>query len=447
MEFLEACRKFISIDSTPASGNRELAVFAGDLCREIGLNVEIQSETLNGIEQANLIARPGVAPVEGELLLQTHLDTVDPGAYALWTKTNANPFNASIYQDEIYGLGAADVKLDFLCKLKALEDLRNKKFRFPPVLVGTFGEELGMVGAVRLIRKKKVAARRALIGEPTNMQLIHAMKGLAHVEIVIPFPDEEREYRASHDLGESTSTQSKIFYGRSAHSSDPESGESAILKMLDYLSKLPDGLAVMSVEGGINFNTVPAEAMLEIDIVGGLRENISRRLQRVMDTIVRVERDFGSYADESFQPSRPTLNIGMIRTYQDHVKMLGCCRLPPAVSNETYEGWMRELREACESVGGAFRITDYKQPFRTSIDADFVRVCQGELHRLGLGTQCATQSATNEANVFSRFGIECVVIGAGQGVGNSHTPNEHVKISQLQEAIRFYKGVIERVCL
>ncbi|MCM2280294.1 MAG: M20/M25/M40 family metallo-hydrolase [Bdellovibrionaceae bacterium] len=447
MEFLDACRKFIAIDSSPSGGTRELADFAGALCRGAGLNVEIQSETLNGVDQANIIARPGEAPVEGELMLQTHLDTVDPGAYALWTKTNANPFNASIYGDELYGLGASDVKLDFLCKLQAIKEIGIKMYRLPPVLVGTFGEELGMAGAVRLIRKKKIAARRALVGEPTEMRLIHAMKGLAQVEIEIPFPDEERNYRAQHDLGESTSTQSKIFTGRSAHSSNPDLGESAILKMLEYLAKLPEGLAVMSVEGGVNFNTVPSRAMLEIDLVGGLRENISRRVQRVMNAIAKLENDFTAYSDSSFVPPRPTLNIGMIRTFQDHVKMLGCCRLPPVVSNETYEGWMREIRDACESVGGAFRITDYKQPYRTSPDAEFVRVCQGELQRLGRDGQCATQSATNEANVFSRFGMECVVIGAGQGVGNSHTPNEHVKISQLQEAIRFYKGVVSRVCL
>ncbi len=447
MEFLETCRKFISIESTPASGNRELALFAGELCREAGLRVEIQSETLNGLEQANVIARPGEFPFEGELLLQTHLDTVDPGAYALWTRTNANPFNASIYQDELYGLGSADVKLDFLCKLKAIEELRGRRFRTPPVLVGTFGEELGMVGAVRLIRKKKVAARRALIGEPTEMRLIHAMKGIAQVEIEIPFPDEEREYRASHDLGESTSTQSKIFNGKSAHSSDPDAGDSAILKMLDYLAKLPEGLAVMGIEGGVSFNTVPAQAMLEIDVIGGLRENIGRRLKTVMDAIAGVERDFANYADAGFDPSRPTLNIGLIRTYRDYVGMMGCCRLPPVVTNEVYEGWMRVLRDACASVGGTFRVTDYKQPFRTPSDAEFVRIAQGELSRLGIDARCATKSAANEANVFSRFGMECAVIGPGRGAGNSHAPNEHVRISQLHEAVRFYKGVIERVCL
>src|SRR5690606_20577590 len=112
------CRKFIEIDSTPANGTLELARFAAEICREAGLYVEIQQETFNGVDQANVIVRPIEGRPADELMLQTHLDTADPGSYALWTRTGANPFNASIYQDTLYGLGAASTKLDFLCKLK-----------------------------------------------------------------------------------------------------------------------------------------------------------------------------------------------------------------------------------------------------------------------------------------------------------------------------------------
>lgn len=447
MEFLEACRKFIAIDSTPANGTLELAQFAAELCKQAGLSVELQRETLNGLEQANIIARPHEVRPREELMLQTHLDTVDPGSYALWSKTNANPFNASIYQDQIHGLGTADVKLDFICKLEAMRTLKDRSWKLPPVLVGTFGEELGMGGAVKLVRKKMISAKRALVGEPTELSLIAAMKGMAQVEIDIPFSEEELEFHLRHDLAESTSTQSKFFIGKAAHSSSPQSGDSAITKMLDYLTKLPDGLAVMEIEGGVNFNTVPGHAVLEIDMVGGLRDTIGRKIRILVETIQKVEQDFVRYSDGGFDPATPTLNIGLIRTYEDHIKMQGCCRLPPSVPNEVYEAWMQELRETCGRLGATFRITDYKQPFRTSTSSDFVASCQAELKKLGLNTECGTKSSANEANVFSRFGIECVVFGPGRGVGNSHTPDENVKISDLNLATQFYQGLIERVCL
>jgi acetylornithine deacetylase/succinyl-diaminopimelate desuccinylase-like protein len=448
VDFIEAARKLIEIDSTPDNGTRDVAQFAAELCRQAGLIVEIQGETHNGIEQANVIARPGSVRPESELLLQTHLDTSDPGSYGFWTKTGSNPFNASIYLDTMYGLGAASAKLDFLCKLKAISELPSgSRFRLPFVLVGSFGEEIGMPGAIKLIRKKKISAKMALVGEPTGLRLVNAGKGFAGVEIEIPFSDEEKDFRLRHDTGDGSTSQSRVFVGRAAHSSSPQMGESAIGKMLDYLTKLPEGLAIMEIEGGISYNTVPAHAVLEIDMVGELKESIAGKIALIAKAIAWVESRFHGLADPEFDPPEPSLNIGQIRTYEDFVKISGCCRLPPSVSDTIYEEWMQILRRECEKVGAVFRVTDYKQPFRTKLEEPLTKICQEELVKLGLSPTCTSQSVANEANVFSRFGIASVVIGPGQGVGNSHAPNERVKIDELYEAVRFYKGVLERVCL
>jgi len=451
LDFIEDCRKLIEVDSTSDNGTKNVAEYAAELCRREGLFVEVQMETYNGLEQANLIARPVENRPGDELMLQTHLDTCDPGSYAFWTKTGANPFNASIYLDTVYGLGAASAKLDFLCKLKAVSEFSPKagikSWKKPFVLVGTFGEEVGMPGAIKLIRKKKISASQALVGEPTQMRLANAAKGFAGVEIEIPFSEEEKQFRQAHDHGDGATSQSRVFIGKAAHSSVPQMGESAILKMLDYLTKLPTGLAVMELEGGISYNTIPAHAVLEIDMVGEFRESIASKIGSVTRAITEVERRFRLFPDSQFDPPEPSLNIGMVRTFEDFIKLSGCCRLPPSVSDDVYAEWMTILRSACESVGGVFRVTDYKQPFRTSLDAPLIRVCQEELSKLGRASQCSAQSVATEANVFSRFGISCAVIGPGQGVGNSHAPNEHVKIDELHEAIRFYQGVVERVCL
>ncbi len=450
MEFIEAARKFIELDSTAESGTLEVAEFAAELARSAGLFVELQKETFNGRDQANLIARPTEALPSDELLLQTHLDTGDPGSYGFWNKTGANPFNASIYLDTIYGLGAASCKLDFLCKLTAISEVmtehKDKSWRLPFVLVGTYGEETGMPGAIKLIRKKKISARQALVGEPTQLNLITAGKGFAGVEIEIPFSDDEKDFRDRHNTSDGTTSQSRVFVGKAAHSSVPQMGESAIAKMLDYLAKLPSGLAIMEIEGGISYNTVPAHAVLEIDMVGELRESIASKVAKIAAAILEVEQQFKSFPDPGFDPPEPSLNIGMIRTYEDFIKISGCCRLPPTVSDETYGQWMEILRTTCESVGAVFRVTDYKQPFRTSPHPPLVKVCQAELATLGRSVELGTQSVANEANVFSRFGISCIAFGPGRGVGNSHAPNEHVRIDELHEATRFYRGILEKMC-
>ncbi len=424
-----------------------IAEKAAQFCRERGLHVEIQEEFNGDTEEMNVIARPVEARPSNEFLFQTHLDTVDPGPYQMWTKTGYNPFDAAILDGKIYGLGAADVKLDFLCKLEALVKFKDvKSWGLPPVLVGTYGEEVGMTGALKLIRKNKISAKMALIGEPSNLRMITAAKGFATVEIQIPFSKEEINYRQEHNLRESTSTQSRIFNGKSAHSSMPHLGESAIVKMFDYLLMLPESVILMEIDGGTNFNTVPSHAILELDLTP-TRESIAKKITFIYGAIQKLEKEFKDYSDSDFFPPTPTLNIGMVRTLDDHVLIGGSCRIPPVITHDIYERWMFFLKQECEKVGGSFRVTDYKKPHRTALNSILARGCRDELRAMGLDETIIAQSSTNEASLFSRIGIDCVCFGPGQREGNIHTPNEHVMIDDLHQATLFYEKMIERFCL
>lgn len=448
MEFIEACRQLIAVDSTPSSGNREVARWAAAFCRTRGLHVEEQEEFIGDLPQVNVIARPVAERPSAEFLFQNHLDTVEPGPFSLWEKTGCNPFDAHIIESRMYGLGAADVKLDYLCKLEAIASFGpNRAWKLPPVLVGTYGEESGMQGALKLIRKNKVSAKMALIGEASDLQLINAAKGFANVEIRIPFSDEEIEYRREHNLRESTSTQSKLFTGKPAHSSTPHLGESAITKVLEYLLMLPDSLNVMEIEGGNSFNTVPSHAFLEIDLVSSGSTSMAMKIANIYRAIKVLENDFLEYKDPDFYPSSPTLNIGLIRTNEDDLQISGTCRIPPVINQETYEAWMNRLRLVCEQNDAIFTVNDYKKPFRTETNSMLVRGCLDELRALGLRDTPITQASTNEASLFSRIGVECVCFGPGVREGNLHTPEEHVSLKDLESAIRFYQKIIERFCL
>lgn len=448
MNFVEACRHLISLDSTPAHGNLEAAKWLESFAKSKGLTVELQEEVVGDLLQANVIIRPEETRPDFEFLLQTHLDTVDPGPFSLWTENDSNPFDAHIIENKIYGLGAADVKLDFLCKLEALASFdRNRNWKLPPVLVGTFGEETGMVGALKLIRKNKISAKMAVIGETSDLQIISAGKGFASVEIDIPFTPEEKAYREEHNLRESTATQSKIFRGKTVHSSTPHLGESAILKLLDHLLKLPENVNVMEVDGGNNSNSVAAHAFLEIDMMTQLHDSLLKKISNIYRSIQALENDFKKYIDNAFTPNISTLNIGMIRTTENGVQLFGTCRILPSVDQEVYEGWMKTLGDVCAENHVHFKVTDYKKPFRTDEDSMLVRGCLQELSDMGLSDQVITQSSTNEASIFSRIGIECVCFGAGKREGNMHTPHENVAIEDLHKATEFYKRIIERFCL
>lgn len=447
MNFLDQCRHFLGLESTPSSGNLLAAEFVAKLGTSLGLHVDVQRESWEGVEQANVLLRPQKEIPKEEFMLQTHLDTVEAGHFGQWTRTEANPFNATIVDDAIYGLGAADVKLDILCKLEAAKNLLDKKLNRPFVIVGTFGAQSGMAGAIRLIRRKRLNAFSAMVGEPTSMQLANAGMGLAIVEVAIPFSVEEMAYRHDHNQMESSSSQSKIFSGKAAHSSLPDMGDNAIFKMLEYLSQLPDGIAILDLDGGVNYNSVPSRAMLEIDVVAGFRDPILPKIISVFAGLRELERKLREFTDEDFQPGHPTMNLGMVRTTAGEVVFTGSCRLPPSVTDLEYQDWMDQLSATVAEAGSTFRIKDYRRGFNSDAKSEMVTIAQSVLQELKLDSSLKKISMATEANVFHRFGIECLVWGPGQSYGNSHAPNERVQIQDLKMAVEVYRRILERVCL
>lgn len=446
MSFVERCRELIGLDSTPGQGSMSVMEWLKDLGESYGLRADLYEENQEGLLQANLLLRPQPKePQVSEVLFQTHLDTVEPGNYGSWTKTQANPFQVNVYGDDIYGLGVADVKLDFLCKIEAAAQYANAKLSRPFVLAATYGAQTGMNGAIRLLRKKLVQAEMAFVGEPTELHVCAAGMGLATVDIFVPFGEQERGYRESHDLMESSSTQSKVFHGKAAHSSNPQLGENAISKALDYLGQLPTGLAIMDFDGGINDNSVPPQAFLEIDFVGDLKKPTSEPLSRIHQCLKELEEKMQEHTDERFYPSFATLNLGTIRTTSAGVHLSGSCRIPPSVDDQVYRKWMNEVGQVCEELGARFSIREYRRGF-DSFESEFVKDVCAINKKLGLSEKPRALTTTTEASVFAKLGISCVAYGAGIGLGNSHAPNEKVKLSELNKSVEFYKACIERFC-
>ncbi|MDC0980106.1 M20/M25/M40 family metallo-hydrolase [Bdellovibrionales bacterium] len=447
MSFIENCRRFIALDSTPDSGTREVALYAAELCKEVGLKVTLQEEILYGVPQINVIARRSEEIPQNEFMLLSHLDTVDPGPYGLWKKTEGNPFNASIHGQVICGLGARTGKLDFLCKLEALKKFskRDESGKRPFVLVGTFGNHLGMAGALKLIRRKMVNATSSCIGEPTGLLVADGGSGFAKLEITIPFSEEERSYHQEHDLMESGSTQSKMFR---TYQGEGGQAENAIFKMLDYLERLPKGIAIMDIDGGVAHNIQPRSAVVEMDMVDTFKQGVISKLLLIRDEIRKLTDEFKLHPDDRFEKPFSTINVGRVYKQNHHVHLLGSCRLLPSVSSSTYENWLETLGRACRKIGATFRILDYKRPFLISESSPFLKSAlqaQGELFGVDKAVKIVLGT---EASVFDRIGtMDCIVFGAGKVDEEYSIPDESVSIDDLQKSIQFYERLIERVSL
>lgn len=449
MNFIEVCRKLISIDTSPGSSTLEMAHYLASLSREIGLEAEVIEEIHNGVKQANIIVRDQpLQPGQAEFLLQTHLDTVDPDNFSLWKKNDFNPFEAVIEDGKIFGLGAADVKLDFLCKLNVLSKLKGRiAGAMRPVLIGTFGEETGMQGVLKLIRKNKINAKYAVLGETTNLQIANASKGYAVVEIRLAFGEQEKKYKESRLESESVTTETKVFSGKSAHSSTPHLGDNAVQKLFEFLQKMPESMVLIDMDGGTRFNMVPNQAMIELELTSHVPDLIISKLNKIFRVLLEVESDMKMYRNSQFEPDYSTLSIGLVRCNDEMVRIGGSCRILPNVTQKQYEDWMLKIQKVCEEVGGQYLVLDYKKPFYTDEKSLLIKSSQSILEKMGLDSKCRTLASTNEASLLSRLGVECICLGAGIREGNVHTPQEHVKIEDLEKVTAFYEQLVERFCL
>lgn len=447
MNILEIGRRAVSIDSSISHGTKDVVEFLGSVATSLGLHVESWTEMHAGVENALIWITPQNATADKDLLLVSHLDTEDPGEYIKWTKTGANPFQASIDGENIFGLGTADAKFDFIAKMAALAKLNGHTFsKIRPVLAGTFGAESSQ-GITRLLRRKKFKAVGALVGRPTKLMLANRGPGYAMIEISIPFSGREREYRENHDVTENSHSQSKVFSSGNKHGLEPGFYDNPIVKMLEYVRNLPDGFALMSVDGGTSAETSPDMAFLELDLVDSFDDSILPKLKSLYEILRKFSGEFQSVRADGFEPAHSTFNIGQIRTFGEMVTLSGSCRIVPTVTKEIYDGWLSQLRDDCEKMGARFQIIDYKAPFVGSSEGPLSVACRTAGQALGLSQERPATLTASEASFFQRIKCEAYVFGAGQSVGNTQIDNEHINMDDLGRAQAFYSQVIERFCL
>ncbi len=448
MNLIELARKFIAVDSSVSHGTRDVVRLIAQISNEWSLPVEVIEENIGGVSQASIVVKPknnaSATKTSREIALTTRLDTPDPGEYSQWVKTGANPYNASVSGDAMFGLGVADCKLDFLCKLLALKDLTAEDLKHStPILVGTYGRESG-VGTIRLLRKKNIQPKVALVGAPTDLHIANRAPGFAKLEISLPLSESEKKYIERHSRLEGGQSQSKIFSrqpnvtirGFSIH-------DNPIIKMIDYLKNMPSGMAIISLDGGTSAEVAPDLVELELDLIDSVDDSVGAKLIRVGEAIKKMSTELMSLRDENFNPTYSTVNLGTIRMFSEEVKLAGVCRLIPAADRTVYEVWLDRLRQECSGAGAKFQIIDYKPPLITEEGGEFIRFLKATAAKTNQPQRLSAAAACTEANVFHRFGIECAIFGPGQPVENDKNALESVKTQELSKAVEFYKSVLQ----
>jgi acetylornithine deacetylase/succinyl-diaminopimelate desuccinylase family protein len=251
----------------PRAGEQRVGEFLAAKARKAGLDVEFQP-VLDG--RANLVAR--LAPrrkIRKRVLLAPHLDTVN---------AEDGQFTPSERNGRIFGRGACDTKGSIAAMMGALCDLA-KSGKTPQetelAFVGLVDEENGQAGSRALVRTR-MRADLAIVGEPTESQVVTAHKGSLWLKL---------ETR-----------------GKAAHGSRPELGRNAVHTMAkvvdlletDYAKQLTrrqhsvlgrPTINVGAISGGTQPNIVPDYCSILVDrrtLPGESEKDITGAIQSLL---------------------------------------------------------------------------------------------------------------------------------------------------------------------
>ncbi len=181
------------------------------------------------------------------LLLNSHIDTVRP--VTGWTK---DPFTPTEIDGKIYGLGSNDAGASVVSLLHTFFLLSQNNQPYNLIFAATAEEEVSGKNGIELLLKELPKIDFAVVGEPTEMQLAVAEKGLMVLDCTT--------------------------HGKAGHAARNE-GENAIYKALqdiewfrnyrfenisEFLGEVK--MSVTQINAGTQHNVVPDKCTFVVDI-------------------------------------------------------------------------------------------------------------------------------------------------------------------------------------
>lgn len=257
-------RDLVRLPSTNPPGDETGPI--GHLARllgEGGLACEIHTFAPN---RPSLVARLPGSGNGAPLCFTGHVDVVPLGAKP-WS---VEPFAGTISDGKLHGRGSADMKAGIAAFVDAVLALDPSRLTRGITLIITAGEETGCEGAFHLARVGALGdASLLVVAEPSLNEVILAHKGSLRLAVTAR--------------------------GKTAHSSMPELGDNAIYKAAEWIRRLQgfafeapshpllgaSTLAVTTIAGGLNINSIPDQATFTVDFRSIPAESHAGLLARV----------------------------------------------------------------------------------------------------------------------------------------------------------------------
>jgi LysW-gamma-L-lysine carboxypeptidase len=281
------------------------------------------------------------------VLLAGHIDTV-PGELPV-------EYDGTIFR----GRGAVDAKGPLVSmtigSIEAIKHLNEEVCRI--TIAALVDEERGSSGAKRLMRDARPTA--IIVGEPSNFNIIIGYRGSMKLEIKC--------------------------HGSGGHSSTPQSGTSAIDKLIESLLEVKkrvlsvpgSSIVVNYIEGGLPFSLIPKEARALVDI-----------------------------------------------------------RIPLGWSTEAFGEIVKSCMSDC-----TYNIVDETPPVRVRVDTPIARSLARSMIRNGLKPSPVIKLGTSDMNLLIRITENIVGFGPGRSE-LSHTDREEISIAELELGARIYRDTV-----
>ncbi|MGB8622118.1 MAG: acetylornithine deacetylase [Paracoccaceae bacterium] len=363
-------KDFVAFPTITSDSNLELVVHIAAMLNDCGARVELFHDESG--RKANLFATLG-PEAPGGIVLSGHTDVV-PVADQDWS---SDPFMMREADGRLYGRGTCDMKGFIAACVAMAPRFAEADLKRPLHFAFTYDEEIGCIGGQALaaeLRARDIRPDIAIIGEPTNMQIIEGHKGCC-------------EYTAT-------------FHGLEGHGSDPDRGVNAAEYAVRYVTRLLHLREALVKRAPVDSPFEPPFTTINLGkIAGGVAHNVIAGKAEV------------EWEMRPVQPSDVDFVKDEIARYCDEVLLPAMRAVHPDAGIETL------------TIGEVAGLEPMNENAARRLLAELTG--QNDSRTVAFGT---------EAGLFQALGMSAVVCGPGS-IQQAHKPDEFVTRDQLDQCL------------
>lgn len=322
----------------------------------------------------------GTDPSLGALVLNTHLDHVDPGDPSLWS---VPPYSGTIVGDRIVGRGACDIKGPLAVQVYSMAALLHAGLRPQRDIVfsGVVQEEIGGAGAKHWVENLDYPVDLVVLGEPSDNKIALGHRGIAQMWVQ--------------------------FNGRSAHASVPEKAVNPNYALAQFIQDVQAAKGELSAHELLGPTTI-SPTIIEVDT----------KSANVTPAWARVCLDFRT-ASESLSSLRDFVK----RLVGDQAVLLedAMCT-PPTIfpdSDETIYGF-------------------YTPPTDETVQRAQSLISAG----MGREAELSSYQFATDGRHFVPYGLTMIGYAASEE-SQAHVVDEYISIPKMMESLRGHVKLLE----